>query len=949
MSHSERHDPCNECKKTKCIHKNVKITGTLDVKCNTTLEKNLTVMKNETVYGDSTIVGNLSVGKNIAVGDDATIGKNLSVNCNAQIDGDLTVLGCIKDNGTTIIKQSDLPYTISKPGYYKLCGNLVFSPTIDSSAIQVLSNDVTIDLNGFSLKQTNSTANVNAITLGDVSGLVILNNITVKNGSISNFTGVGVKALNLTVAPSVQSFKDIQLLDLNILDCGTSIDQVENPNKASGIDLDSVFQEVNTTFFKYVAYENVTLKNCNVERSLGNAGINIQTGNNVTLINTQANKTQSNYGGNIFWDQFQYFIVSGIVIVANNVLLENCKAIGTKFYDGTNSFASISAGLYLQYSHNGIIKNCQFNDTYGEYCSIVCNALMAGFINGLVEDCQFNNSFVQHGGSYSNAIHVSDTVLQQTNMLGIKFVNCQFNGARIGDLAGPAGSQMSGPFIFTGRDIVFENCQACDIGTYSPNYQVYGFNFLTAGGDPIPYYGNVQNITFSNCIASNIFSTNSHTAGFRVGSASLAGNRTGVQGACVNTVVKNCVAENIRSFTSFGVCAGITQVVLASGSASSGPAPKNSNIYIENCRISDVRAPSPLSGGIVVQSTKRPVILNNSISDCDRGILFTGTDSITPATLFQLATSSANALASPPIFVNLLGTTNDSTGTASQTDITVQGVGTAFTSAMVGGTISFSPVSGTGTQSNNIVTADNPIFTSDMIGSMITFTNNAYSTYIVEYYTNKQVAVSTVLPVALPASQPFTVNYNITPIVAVDVTNQKLTVAKQQNLPQQPFVINYGYSGSLQTFANQSAKGGSVTLTTSNSTVQIYKDWLVSSSNLNTSGTNPPSSPWATGDPILYTGSGLPNLISGNTYYLIVYVPGYCEKGIIQDNKIDNCTISGYEDRQPITSSAWINNIASFNGTNYNINWSGTPPIDTGLAVGPFPVTEHKSYNLSLN
>jgi hypothetical protein len=75
---------------------------------------------------------------------------------------------------------------------------------------------------------------------------------------------------------------------------------------------------------------------------------------------------------------------------------------------------------------------------------------------------------------------------------------------------------------------------------------------------------------------------------------------------------------------------------------------------------------------------------------------------------------------------------------------------------------------------------------------------------------------------------------------------------------------------------------------------------------------------WQPGDKIVYNANGggnIANLVSGTTYYAIVYIPGYSERGLIKDNNVTNCTLSGYQDDRPnCTSSAWLSNTAFCNG-----------------------------------
>jgi len=56
--------------------------------------------------------------------------------------------------------------------------------------------------------------------------------------------------------------------------------------------------------------------------------------------------------------------------------------------------------------------------------------------------------------------------------------------------------------------------------------------------------------------------------------------------------------------------------------------------------------------------------------------------------------------------------------------------------------------------------------------------------------------------------------------------------------------------------------------------------------------------------------------------------------GTIQENKVANCEV-GFKDTSVTTTSNWLQNVSSNNGTPYDINWSVFPdPIQNGYAGG---------------
>jgi hypothetical protein len=76
---------------------------------------------------------------------------------------------------------------------------------------------------------------------------------------------------------------------------------------------------------------------------------------------------------------------------------------------------------------------------------------------------------------------------------------------------------------------------------------------------------------------------------------------------------------------------------------------------------------------------------------------------------------------------------------------------------------------------------------------------------------------------------------------------------------------------------------------------------------------------------------------------------GYVNNGTVQNNNVSASTTGYQDDRPATTDSAWINNTAVRNGTNYNILWTGAAPIDVGSVIAPYPTPGNKYFNLSLN
>lgn len=109
------------------------------------------------------------------------------------------------------IKASDLPLTISEPRSYYLTETINFSVT-NTEAITIESNDVTIDLMGYSLIGPGKAAG----TVG--SGIRIINsnsNIEIRNGTIRNFRWTGIYSNN-------SNSKNHRIIGVRVLSNGDS-------------------------------------------------------------------------------------------------------------------------------------------------------------------------------------------------------------------------------------------------------------------------------------------------------------------------------------------------------------------------------------------------------------------------------------------------------------------------------------------------------------------------------------------------------------------------------------------------------------------------------------------------------------------------------------------------------------------------------------------------------
>ena len=497
---------------------------------------------------------------------------------------------------------------------------------------------------------------------------------------------------------------------------------------------------------------------------------------------------------------------------------------------------------------------------------------------------------------------------------------------------------MGGFFCTCERDMDFEDCQACNIATTGPTAYVAGYWVVLVDNDaPDPKFTDCSNLSFRRCIASDIQGTGQVT-GFQVAGVNI-NVINGTQIIHKNTVLEDCIAEHIFSASDNAAVAGIAHN-LNDWAAYEGIQgymyPQQINFFVRGCRVSDVggtsATPNPLSAGILAQSIQNPVIINNSVSYCDRGILLTGTTAITPNG-FELAATFADALAQPPVYLPITTFLEVSTDQA--------GVGPFEAFYTANGPRLTAPISAQGavTVPSDACTA----VTNDLTGKIgIVLRDGLCSSHV--FVLNAEAAGDIATIIVDDGAGPQTyagspAQQNVAVVLYQADGDQLVTTV--DNNPATIITIDSVPIAGPQTFVNIT-RGNSVTIYPS----QVANNFVLPTEDLTELG-------WQPGDQIQYFNNGNPDiggLVNGTIYYAIVYIPGFSTRGVIQNNEVDNCTISGYQDDSPATTSAWLNNAAVLNANNYAITWLvGPAPIDTGSINGPYPMPGNKYYNLSLN
>jgi hypothetical protein len=114
--------------------------------------------------------------------------------------------GVVLINDSSVMAAGGYPYKITKPGSYRLSGNLTVPSGVNG--IQILVSNVTLDLNGFTISGAVTNCAGPCFVTGVTVGAVV-SGVVVRNGLITGFPGgldfvfaTKVLAEDLVVGPS---------------------------------------------------------------------------------------------------------------------------------------------------------------------------------------------------------------------------------------------------------------------------------------------------------------------------------------------------------------------------------------------------------------------------------------------------------------------------------------------------------------------------------------------------------------------------------------------------------------------------------------------------------------------------------------------------------------------------------------------------------------------------
>lgn len=300
-------------------------------------------------------------------------------------------------NTTNTPGDATAKFIISQPGSYYLTGNVDVSALVNTSAIRVAANDVTIDLNGFIVKGAGGNVAPLILVVGSGAGSN-KGNVTARNGTLRDGGGDGLNALT-------NSAENIRLYDV-----------VSRSNLGSG------FVLTNRSF----------VQNCTAHNN-GNLGFNATGASNCTFVNCTADANTNNgiAGGNAT-------ILQGCLSTANGafgfLLGNSSSATGcvARANLSTEWFVSSTCTLLNCTADNAATTGSGFllNDNCSlTNCSAVGSAGFAGFSGG--NACSYISCSASAGSAgFSSGARSS-------------YTNCSANGTSGNGFSVGTGSNVS--------------------------------------------------------------------------------------------------------------------------------------------------------------------------------------------------------------------------------------------------------------------------------------------------------------------------------------------------------------------------------------------------------------------------------------------------------------------------------------------------------------------------
>lgn len=407
---------------------------------------------------------------------------------------------------------------ISTPGTYTLAGNMTWTPSATTtSAISIQSSNVVLDLAGYTVTAVITDPSAQNTGVFVASGQ--LENITIKNGTLSAFTEYGIQARQI---------------------CGLNISGIT----VSGLCLNNKTISLATPTGIFVALSlNVAISNCTVTQSNvtadSGAGIQLISTNLATVTNCLASSLVNNDGSM----QGYSYVGCGYVTTTGCT----AKDFQTHFINNLSTPGHTCIGFIPTFCQNLTYVDCTATGMTG--CCDDCHG-MSVFLSAAVAVNGFQTSAILDGaGPAGKGAKATGLEVYSLGGTGVKLTDCTASNIRA---INPEDLQAAG-FSAWGPTIEFLRCSASDV-TVQNDANVSDMRGIGFGWAPDP------RAEFSNTAASFVLYSYCSAANCDV--AFDTWNH--VLSTWANTTSTNCAVSYLvepgatRSFTCDGCseCAG---------------------------------------------------------------------------------------------------------------------------------------------------------------------------------------------------------------------------------------------------------------------------------------------------------------------------------------------------------------------------------------------------------
>ncbi|MGE0206552.1 MAG: right-handed parallel beta-helix repeat-containing protein, partial [Candidatus Babeliales bacterium] len=220
-------------------------------------------------------------------------------------------------------------YTISQPGFYVFAENIVFSPASGQPALEITTDNVTIDMCGKSLTQGNAVAGVDGIRIPGNTTLAPRRNVTIMNGGISGFTRSGIVVGTNPVTPANTAARFITIKNMKIFNCSSSGVELLSSSNITGASLENLELFSNQIGASLTNVVDSSVKSCDM--ILNTTGISLNQSSDTILKKCKAHKnTQAGFA----------------LQNAHNNTITNCVAIKNGQGGSTDAYGFVTQGGY---------------------------------------------------------------------------------------------------------------------------------------------------------------------------------------------------------------------------------------------------------------------------------------------------------------------------------------------------------------------------------------------------------------------------------------------------------------------------------------------------------------------------------------------------------------------------------------------------------------------------